>query len=512
MTILTVGIGQEFSRIQDAVAATHDGDTIYVQAGTYLEDHSTINTKISIIGVGGMVNIVCGGLPPNGKALFIVNNDLTIDHLEFSNVGGFDLNGAGIRYQSGNLTVLNSYFHDNQDGILATPDPAHYGTGSITVENSEFDHNGAGDGFSHKLYIGKIANFTITNSYIHDVVVGHEIKSRAINTDIENDRIVDGTGTASYSIDIPSRGNTIIKNNYIEQDGGSENKIMIRYGEEHQIPQWTESSLLIQDNTIVNFGIRNPIGVVNGAADMTAQMVDNQIYGITAAQLTGGVGPVSQTGDSTLSSAPKADTSHPWAANTWDNLVSGSAAANILTGTTGRDLFVGNSGSDTFVIRVGGNSDTIAAFDSPGLHDVVRLEGYSVTDFAGVQAAMTQVGADAVLNFANGETLTFQNENIGDLTANDFTFAGRPRPFALPTSHGSTTTIKADAKTNSPSARAATIILRAAPPRSSCRAAPATTLMWSATRRTPSSKSPARESTPPMSGLQAMCFRTTWRT
>ncbi len=446
MASLTVGAGQEYTTIHAAVAASHDGDTIYVQAGTYVNDYSEITDKISLVGVGGMVHLATDKAAPNGKGIFVLvaDNDITVDHFEFSGATDGSLNGAGIRYQAGNLTITNSYFHDNQEGLLATPDPAHYGKGSITIDHSEFAHNGAGDGYSHNIYIGKIANFTITNSYVHDVVTGHEIKSRAVNTVIENDRIIDGTGTASYSIDIPSRGNAIIENNYIEQDGKSINKIMIRYGEEHQIPQWPESSLLIEDNTIVNKGIRNPIGVVNGAADMTAQMIDNQIYGLTAAEVTGGVGPVSQTGDTMLTSAPIADTSHPFLANVWAGLISGSAAANVLTGTAGNDLFVGNSASDTFVIRAGGGSDTIASFNSPGMHDVVRLEGYSITDFAGVQAAMTQVGANAVLTFANGETLTFLNENISDFSANDFTFASRPSAFTVPTSQGSTTTITAD--------------------------------------------------------------------
>ena len=35
MAVLTVGTGGEFNSISDAVAASHDGDVIKVQAGTY---------------------------------------------------------------------------------------------------------------------------------------------------------------------------------------------------------------------------------------------------------------------------------------------------------------------------------------------------------------------------------------------------------------------------------------------------------------------------------------------
>src|SRR5215471_2423467 len=121
MAILTVGPGQQFATLSDAVAASNDGDTIYVQAGTYTDDFAIINTKISIIGVGGMAHFVADEPIPNGKGILVTNTDVIVDHLAFSGanvsaaLGG---NGAGIRYQGGNLMVTNCYFHDNQDGLL----------------------------------------------------------------------------------------------------------------------------------------------------------------------------------------------------------------------------------------------------------------------------------------------------------------------------------------------------------------------------------------------------------
>ena len=59
MTTLTVGQGQQYATISAAVNASHDGDVIQVQAGTYTNDFATINTKITLQGVGGMVHMVC---------------------------------------------------------------------------------------------------------------------------------------------------------------------------------------------------------------------------------------------------------------------------------------------------------------------------------------------------------------------------------------------------------------------------------------------------------------------
>src|SRR5258706_13658791 len=204
MAFLTVGVGQQFATVREVVGAFHDGDTLYVQAGTYQNDFSTVNTKISIVGVGGLAHFVATVSIPNGKAIFITNNDVTFDHIEFSGATVGSANGAGIRQQAGNLTVTNSYFHNNQDGILGNP----IAGATVTIDHSEFGFNGAGDGHSHNIYIVQIASLTATNSYFHDASVGHELKSRAATNILTNNRFVDANSTASYSIDLPNGGNS----------------------------------------------------------------------------------------------------------------------------------------------------------------------------------------------------------------------------------------------------------------------------------------------------------------
>src|SRR5262249_19653263 len=171
--------GQQFRTLAAAVAASHDGDTIQVQAGTYVNDFATINTKISIVGVGGMVNLVATVPPPNGKAILVVDNDVTLDHIDFSGCHlPVDQNGAGIRFENGNLAVTNCAFHDNDMGILTAP-----GNMQLTVTNSEFyDQNIAGGGLAHDLYAGVISRLEVAGCYFHDSQigsVGHHIKSRA---------------------------------------------------------------------------------------------------------------------------------------------------------------------------------------------------------------------------------------------------------------------------------------------------------------------------------------------
>src|SRR5262249_31095649 len=105
MSVITVGSGMQFSTISAAVAASHDGDTIFVQAGTYVNDFALIKTNINLVGVGGMVHMVATTDVAKGILTTKPGTNVTVDHFEFSGAANHDFNGAGIRFQGGNLTV-----------------------------------------------------------------------------------------------------------------------------------------------------------------------------------------------------------------------------------------------------------------------------------------------------------------------------------------------------------------------------------------------------------------------
>jgi hypothetical protein len=116
-----------FATISAAMAASHDGDTIQIQAGTYTNDTAKITTSITLQATGGRV-LMRETVPlANQKGILIVGTQtaaatVRIDGFEFAGASTpYGNNGAGIRYQNGNLTLTNDYFHNNQDGILATP-------------------------------------------------------------------------------------------------------------------------------------------------------------------------------------------------------------------------------------------------------------------------------------------------------------------------------------------------------------------------------------------------------
>ncbi|MGH9574206.1 MAG: hypothetical protein ACRD40_11835, partial [Candidatus Acidiferrales bacterium] len=126
---------------------------------------------------------------------------------------------------------------------------------NILIEYSEFDHNGAGDGQTHNIYINKADSFTMRYSYSHDAKVGHLVKSRAFVNYILYNRLSDEEGNASYELDIPVGGTTYVIGNVIEQGPNSQNPSIITYGEE-SIYSWgtlnPNSALYVVNNTIVN--------------------------------------------------------------------------------------------------------------------------------------------------------------------------------------------------------------------------------------------------------------------
>ncbi len=276
MTILSVGSDQQYSTIAAAVQAAQDGDTVEVQAGTYTNDFARVTSQITLTAVGGPVNLVATEQPPNGKGILDTYASTVVNGFTFSGAVVQDNNGAGIRSNAGDLTVENCVFSNNQDGILVNADP----NATITIKDSEFAFNGAGDGYSHNLYVGAVKALVIDNSYFHDANIGHEVKSRALSTTITNSRIIDGSGSASYSVDLPNGGTAVLTGNVIEKGPSAQNQTIVHFGGE-SVP-YAGSSLVMTGNVIVNDRV-GVTGLVN-AAGSPAQVTGNTFYGVTAEQ------------------------------------------------------------------------------------------------------------------------------------------------------------------------------------------------------------------------------------
>jgi MYXO-CTERM domain-containing protein len=248
---LSVGPGKAYAAPCAAVAAAHDNDVIEIDAaGSYPGDVCAIDKNgLTLRGVGGRAKIDAHGQNYGGKAIWVISaHDTTVENIELSGATVPDQNGAGIRQEGDNLTVRGCYFHDNEDGILTDASPSS----QILIEYSEFAQNGFGDGYSHNMYIGNVARFTLRYSYSHDSKIGHLVKSRAAANYILYNRLTGEQGTSSYELDLPNLGTSVVLGNLIEQGPNTDNASMLTYGLEGTKPENPGHDLYVVNNTFVN--------------------------------------------------------------------------------------------------------------------------------------------------------------------------------------------------------------------------------------------------------------------
>jgi hypothetical protein len=246
--VLHVGPQRDIRTIKEAAAAAKDGDRIEIDAGNYVGDVAIWSANnLTIIGVGGRPHLDADGEAAGGKAIFVTaGNNIRIENVEFSGASVGDGNGAGIRAEGANLTIVNCYFHDNQEGILTSDSP----NSDIIIDSSAFVHNGTQTGQTHGIYIGHIRTLFVRGSAFQGTTIGHHIKSRADNDYILYNRIFDfADGTASYSIDLSNGGRGYIIGNIIQKSSKADNYTFIAMAMEG--PTLAQQELYVIGNTMV---------------------------------------------------------------------------------------------------------------------------------------------------------------------------------------------------------------------------------------------------------------------
>jgi hypothetical protein len=211
-----VGPTREIRRIGEAARMARDGDVIEVDAGDYIADVAVWPQKrITIRGAAGRPRLIAAGAAAEEKAIWVIRGEqVVVENFEFTGAKVPDRNGAGIRHETGTLMIKRCLFSGNENGILVSNND----TAALEIEDSEFADNGAGDGLSHNLYVGKIASFSVKGSYFHRARVGHLLKTRARENLIAYNRLTDEyDGRASYELEFPDGGVAIVIGNLIQQ-------------------------------------------------------------------------------------------------------------------------------------------------------------------------------------------------------------------------------------------------------------------------------------------------------
>lgn len=246
---LSVGPGKAYTTPCQALTRAVDGDTVEIAGGvTYSGDvcYFRVN-NLTIKGVGVRPKIDAAGRNAAGKGTWVIGGANTvIENVEMFGAKVPDRNGAAIRQEGQHLTLRNVYIHHNEDGLLTSND----GVSNIVIENSEFGFNGYGTGYSHNVYVGKVASLVFTGNFSHDANVGHNLKSRARTNMIAYNRFSSSTGAPSYEIDLPNAGTSHLIGNVIQQPAAVNNPGIVSYGMEGATNPGKD--LYVINNTFLN--------------------------------------------------------------------------------------------------------------------------------------------------------------------------------------------------------------------------------------------------------------------
>jgi hypothetical protein len=259
--LLQVGPGRQFRTIAAAAAAANAGTVIEVDAGVYPDDIVVWRDDgVVVRGVGGgrpsvqglqTIAFVPSDDRRNGKGIWVVAADrMRIENFEISGASVRDGNGAAIRNEGRDLTICNSFMHDNENGFLG----AAFGT--LTIEYSIFAFNGVGEGQTHNVYIDEGSavgdRLIFRHNYSHHARVGHNLKTRARENFVLYNRIMDeADGTASYAIDFSDGGLAYVIGNLLQQGRATENPAIVAFNLEN-IDRARPQELYFINNTLVN--------------------------------------------------------------------------------------------------------------------------------------------------------------------------------------------------------------------------------------------------------------------
>jgi hypothetical protein len=212
--------------LQRAVKNARAGATISIPPGVYDVKDLKISRDVALIGAAeGGVILRSAEATEKGILVPLTGVNLRVENITFDGARSWDRNGAGVRHEGENLTVVNCRFLSNDDGILATGSP----TGAISIVRSEFLDSGFGDGQSHGIYVSSGGKLEVVDSKFVGTRIGHHVKSLADVTIVKRTLLDDGHGRSSYSIDASKGGALIVENNTFIQSFNAENYSIINY-------------------------------------------------------------------------------------------------------------------------------------------------------------------------------------------------------------------------------------------------------------------------------------------
>ncbi|MBO9714639.1 right-handed parallel beta-helix repeat-containing protein [Sphingomonas sp.] len=216
--------GRGYGSLQDAVQAIGGGrGTILIAPGTYRECAVQTDGMVTYKAVQPGTAVFERETCEDKAALVLRGRASIVDGLVFRGYSVNDGNGAGIRIETGDLSVANAMFLDSQQGILGGNPSAQ----RITIDHSTFAGLGQCDesvNCSHAVYLINRGQVTITRSRFERGTGGHYVKLRVPSFTITGNSFDDSAGRGTnYMIDLSEGGTGTIAGNVFVQGAHKEN-------------------------------------------------------------------------------------------------------------------------------------------------------------------------------------------------------------------------------------------------------------------------------------------------
>ncbi|UCE36802.1 MAG: right-handed parallel beta-helix repeat-containing protein [Thermoplasmata archaeon] len=195
----TIYVPTDYPKIQDAINASKDGDTVYVYSGTYYE-HVVVNKTINLTGEDRENTIIDGG--GSGDVVQITVDWVNVSGFTITNIGLFT-DGEGLRIISDNNSISGNNMINNSNGIYLTQSCNN----NTITDNKVISNSMNGILLDIDCNFNIITNNTLSNNS-DGIMLSYSSYNIIVNNDISYNR---------YGIHLEySEGNTLVNNSMLQ--------------------------------------------------------------------------------------------------------------------------------------------------------------------------------------------------------------------------------------------------------------------------------------------------------
>jgi len=467
MAVLDVGAGLAFGTIQAAIDAAAAGDTVLIAAGSYAGT-VTLKDGVDIQGAGeGVVTLVGTVIAP------ATVSGVTVSHLTVESASEtsllLDLRGT---HTLSDVVFDHVTFSVTRDLAHAQTPPI--GNGDDGVSIALVDADGDGAGLTFRDVTAKSNGHTVTNpdGNVLAYLTMHGARLVLDGVDVSGTVAAGGQGAqwnmetgglpgalsligsrtsgggnfyVSAFTDVTIEGNdfdgqgialngvenaNVEGNSFRNIDGAFTANGEHRRGLTFENAWWgggnSVSNVTVTGNVFINISVTDGAIAFQRWTDSVGNPVDAgidllndiDIHGNTFVTVVQPLFLSSNSFSATLIEALAGE----------DQLIIGTAGNDILDDPAGGAAMIGGPGADVFVYAAGNGATVIVDFE-PGTDRIEMIDTPIALAFIGsallflpaLLGITTQVGADAIMDFGGGDTLTLSGVSKTALTRGDFT-------------------------------------------------------------------------------------------